>query len=87
MDRFRFQLLSSIAFLLLPTTLFAVNHLILIDELFSSPDGAVQFLELRAEANFQTQLMSTHIVATNHDGTEQSIIYDFVEVFPELDEG
>ncbi|MBL0921597.1 MAG: hypothetical protein IBJ10_05645 [Phycisphaerales bacterium] len=59
-------------------------HLMRIDEIYSSPDGRVQFIELRATANNQTQLSNTRIVAFDPTGAVETLVIDITANFPAL---
>lgn len=62
-------------------------HLMLIDEIFTSPDGRVQYIELRATANNQTQLQNTRIVAFDPTGAVETLVLDITTSFPALNNG
>jgi len=62
-------------------------HLMLIDEIFTSPDGRVQYIELRATSNGQTQLANTRIIAVDPTGAVETIILDIGTNLPALGSG
>lgn len=62
-------------------------HLMLIDEVFTSPDGRVQYIELRATANNQTQLQNTRIIAFDATGAIETLVIDIASSFPALNNG
>jgi len=65
----------------------AANHAIDINEVFSNADGTVQYVELIARANNQTNLPPTRIDAQNADGTVTTLVFDFTAQFPDLNAG
>ena len=66
---------------------FASFHLMLIDEIFTSPDGRIQYIELRATSNGQTQLANTRIVAFDPTGAVETMIIDIAANLPALGSG
>jgi hypothetical protein len=63
----------------------AAFHIINVSEVYTNAQGDVQFIELKALSNFQTQLQSTRVVAYNADSTVQNVVLDFTAVFAALD--
>ncbi len=72
------------AAVLAPVIAEATFHDILIDEVYTNADGSVQFVELRALSNNQTNLDITRVVAFNTDGTQSTIAIDILVDFPAL---
>jgi len=65
----------------------ATFHLIHITEVFSNADGTVQYVELQALANGQTQLQEARIDAFNANGLILTLVFDFTTSFPQLNVG
>jgi hypothetical protein len=70
-----------------PRPVWADNHLIDINEFYSNADGTLQFVELIALANFQTNLGPTHIGCANSDSSVAQQVLDFLTTYPLLDIG
>lgn len=62
-------------------------HLIAVNEVYSNADDSVQYVELIALDNFQTQLQQARIIARNANGTVATIVFDFTAPYPQLDVG
>lgn len=60
-------------------------HLIMVSEVFTNSDGTLQFVELQAIANFQTNLAPTRVNAKNASGASTNLVFDFTSSFPALD--
>jgi hypothetical protein len=73
-----------IATLCAPRTTMADNHLIDINEVYTNADGTLQFVEMIARANLQTNLAPTHIDAANGDSSSANLVFDFTTSFPAL---
>jgi hypothetical protein len=56
-------------------------HLVQINEVYSNADGTVQYVELIALANNQTNLSATRIVARDETNGNETILFDFVESY------
>lgn len=65
----------------------ATFHLIRVNEVFSNASGTLQFVELIAISDFQTNLAPTRVVAANADSSLANLVFDFVTSFPLLDNG
>lgn len=66
------------------TTALADHHLIDVNEVFTNADGSIQYVELIALANGQTNLAQTRVTARNHDGSVTNIVFDFKSSFNAL---
>lgn len=56
----------------------ATFHLIQINEVYSNADGSIQYVELIATANGQTNLGPTRVVSRNATNGAETILFDFV---------
>ncbi len=81
------RVIGALAGAIAATSAMASFHLMLIDEIFSSPDGRVQYIELRATANNQIQLQNTRIVAFDPTGAVETIVIDIASSLPALNSG
>lgn len=70
-----------------PIAAHATFHIIHIEEVYSSADGNVQFVELQADAGGQTELEFAELVVQNATGTTTTVLFDFTASFPALDGG
>ncbi len=75
----------AVAFSLSPATAWASFHAINVSEVYTNPQGNVQYVELKALGAGQTQLQFTRLVAWNADSTSQVLLFDFTVSFPALD--
>ena len=71
-------ILASLGFGALCAPAFASFHLIQINEVFSNADGSIQYVELIARANNQTNLGPTRIVARDAANETETVLFDFV---------
>jgi hypothetical protein len=59
-------------------------HLIDINEVYTNADGTLQYVELIANQNFQTNLAPVQITSLNADGAKETLVFDFTASFPGL---
>jgi hypothetical protein len=59
-------------------------HLIDVNEVFTNADGSVQYVELIARDNNQTNLTPTRVTALNKDGSVTNLVFNFTSSFNQL---
>lgn len=62
-------------------------HLIDVNEVFTNADGTVQYVELIARANSQTNLAPTRLNGLNASGSTTTLLYDWTAAYPALGAG
>jgi len=60
---------------------------ILVNEVFTNADGTLQFVELIAVAEAQTDLPPTHVESLNSNATDTTMVFDFTSTMPQLNNG